>query len=296
MRIDKAKQFIMENARAYERALYRYFFQNGSKDSVIKELRQYQNSDGGFGHGLEADNWNPNSNPIATNDAVITLYRIGALEKDSEIVQSIISYLYSHDSFDESQRRWLFAIDSNKDYPHAFWWEKRDDGIHGFNPTVSLATLCVCFGNGDEYYREIVQEAFDYLNDTLDVSGDALKCFLLSYEILRMNSMNNVIDLEKAHQVICERLESAIEKDVTLYGVEYVPAPSDFFVGVYEEFISEGIQQLIDAEKEVLGKLQKADGGFDISWTWGTEYAEFEQARSWWRPRITIDKLLFLER
>ena len=86
------------------------------------------------------------------------------------------------------------------------------------------------------------------------------------------------------------------EKDVTLYGVEYVPAPSDFFVGVYEEFISEGIQQLIDAEKEVLGKLQKADGGFDISWTWGTEYAEFEQARSWWRPRITIDKLLFLER
>ena len=201
MRIDKAKQFIMENARAYERALYRYFFQNGSKDSVIKELRQYQNSDGGFGHGLEADNWNPNSNPIATNDAVITLYRIGALEKDSEIVQSIISYLYSHDSFDESQRRWLFAIDSNKDYPHAFWWEKRDDGIHGFNPTVSLATLCVCFGNGDEYYREIVQEAFDYLNDTLDVSGDALKCFLLSYEMLRMNSMNNVIDLEKAHQV-----------------------------------------------------------------------------------------------
>ena len=91
MRIDKAKQFIMENARAYERALYRYIFQNGSKDSVIKELRQYQNSDGGVGHGLEADNWNPNSNPIATNDAVITLYRIGALEKDSEIVQSIIS-------------------------------------------------------------------------------------------------------------------------------------------------------------------------------------------------------------
>ena len=44
MRIDKAKQFIMENARAYERALYRYFFQNGSKDSVIKNEPGMENN------------------------------------------------------------------------------------------------------------------------------------------------------------------------------------------------------------------------------------------------------------
>ena len=38
------------------------------------------------------------------------------------------------------------------------------------------------------------------------------------------------------------------------------------------------------------------DGGFDITWKWYTPYPEaYEQARAWWRPRITIEKLLFNE-
>lgn len=44
--------------------------------------------------------------------------------------------------------------------------------------------------------------------------------------------------------------------------------------------------------KELI-KYQNADGGFDITWQWHTPYAEFEQACAWWRPRITIDKLLY---
>ena len=42
-----------------------------------------------------------------------------------------------------------------------------------------------------------------------------------------------------------------------------------------------------------LRNFQKDDGGFDISWQWYTEYKEFETARNWWRPRLTIDKILF---
>ena len=60
------------------------------------------------------------------------------------------------------------------------------------------------------------------------------------------------------------------------------------------EFISEGVKPLIKAELDVLGKMQKEDGGFDISWQWYTPYAEFEQARIWWRPRVTLEKLLFV--
>ena len=38
------------------------------------------------------------------------------------------------------------------------------------------------------------------------------------------------------------------------------------------------------------------DGGFDTTWKWYTPYTdEYEQARAWWRPRITIEKLLFNE-
>ena len=290
-----AKQFILQNTRPVDLAVYQYHFENGSNNKVIDELSKYQNEDGGFGHGLEADYWNPNSSPIATNDAIITLFRVGALEKNSEIVNGIVQYLESHDSFDEAKKRWLFAIDSNKDYPHAIWWEKDDDGIHGFNPTISLATFLVCYGNRTLLYEDIIREGIKYLEETHDVSGDALKCYLLSYELLQNNHIFDIIDLEYFKNLICKRIHDAICKDIEKYGVEYVPMPSDFFSGTYLEFITPEIRVLIDAEKGILGKLQKEDGGFDISWEWCTPYPEFDQARNWWRPRLTIDKLLFDE-
>lgn len=294
MNCEKAKEFIIKNARPLELEFYRYFFENSSKESVIEELKKYQNPDGGFGHGLEADNWNINSNPIATNDAIITLYRIDALDRNNKMVQEIVKYLESHDSFNEQEKRWLFAIESNKEYPHAVWWEKKDsDGINGYNPTVSLAAFLICFGENKSYYQDIVRDAFSFLEKNEEISGDALKCFLLSYELIRKYEIKNIIDLEKIHKLLCTRIDNTICKDTSKYCVEYVPVPSDFFDGMYERFVTKEIQELIDTEKKLLEKMQSDDGGFDISWEWYNDYTEFEQARDWWRPRITIDKLLF---
>lgn len=295
MNRNAAKQFIMQNARPVDLAIYKYFFENGSNRKVIDELSKYQNKDGGFGNGLEIDFWNPNSSPIATNDAIITLYRVGALEQNVTMVNGIVRYLESHDSFDEDKKCWLFAIDSNKDYPHAIWWEKNDDGIHGYNPTISLAVFVVCYGKRTLLYEDIIRAGLKYLEDNDDVSGDALKCYLLAYELLRNHNIVDIIDLKYLKSLICKRINDAICKDIEKYGVEYVPMPSDFFAGTYLEFITPEIKLLIDAEKAVLGKLQKEDGGFDIYWDWCTQYPEFEQARNLWRPRLTIDKLLFNE-
>lgn len=99
MNRDAAKQFVLQNARPIDLAVYKYFFENGSNKTVIEELLKYQNEDGGFGNGLQPDYWNPNSSPIATNDAIITLFRVDALTPDSEIVNGIVRYLESHDIF-----------------------------------------------------------------------------------------------------------------------------------------------------------------------------------------------------
>lgn len=63
---EKARQFIYQNARPLELARWQVHFENGSREAVLQALQVYQNEDGGFGHGLEPDNWNPNSTPIAT--------------------------------------------------------------------------------------------------------------------------------------------------------------------------------------------------------------------------------------
>ena len=291
-----AIKYILENARPLDLAVYKYFFEHESNQAVIDELSTFQNADGGFGNALEPDFFNPNSSPIATNDAIITLSRVNALDRDSDIVQGIVKYLESHDSFDEDKRRWLFAIDSNKDYPHAIWWKKKDDGISSFNPSISLATFLICYGNRTSLYEGIVKDGFEYLGNTEKISGDDLNCFLLAYELLRINSINDVVDLDLFKNLLCNAINNTICKDVEKYGVEYVPMPSSIFVGTYMELITPKIKSLIVAENNILNKLQMEDGGFDITWKWYTPYPdEYEQARVWWRPRITIEKLLFNE-
>lgn len=295
MNTNTAKSFVLQNARPLELAVYKYCFENESNKAVIDELAKFQNPDGGFGNALEPDFFNPNSSPIATNDAVMTLYRVNALDRDSDIVKGIVKYLNSHDSFDEDKKRWLFAIDSNKDFPHAIWWEKKGDGISGFNPSISLAAFLICYGNRTSLYEEIIKEGFEYLETAEEISGDSLKCFLFAYELLKTNSINDIIYLEQFKDLLCKVIDNSICKDISKYGVEYVSMPSDFFSGSYLEFITPEIKPLIAAEKDILGKLQMEDGGFDITWKWYTPYPEFEQARVWWRPRITIEKLLFNE-
>lgn len=81
MDIQKAKQFIISNARPLELAWYRAVFEGGPKGAVVEELKKFQNPDGGFGNALEPDNWNPNSTPITTNDAIIHLTSAGRWER-----------------------------------------------------------------------------------------------------------------------------------------------------------------------------------------------------------------------
>jgi len=294
MNIKAAEKFICETARPFERAVYDVLYNHASAECALKELKKFQNEDGGFGNALEADNWNPLSNPIATNDAVIWLYRMGAIESAKDIVSGIINYLESHDSFDENEKKWLFAVESNKDYPHAVWWEKNGSGIEGYNPTVSLAAFMVCYGKREALYEEILHSAFSYAKTAEELNGDGIKCYLLAYALLKKNGIADIIDLDELKVIISEKIEKTICPDTQKYGVEYVTAPSDIFSGVYAEFISEEIKPLIKAELDVLGRLQKEDGGFDISWQWYTPYAEFETARVWWRPRVTLEKLLFV--
>ena len=293
---NKALKYILQNARPLDLAVCKYFFKNESNQAVIDELSKFQNADGGFGNALEPDFFNPNSSPIATNDAIITLCRVNALDRNSDIVKGIVRYLESHNSFDEDKMRWLFAIDSNKDYPHAIWWEKKGDGISKFNPSISLASFMVCYGNRTPLYEEIIKEGLDFLENGEEISGDDVNCYLLAYELLTKNSINDAVDLNVFKGFLCKAIENCICKDTSKYGVEYVPMPSVIFAGTYLDFITPEIKPLITAEKDILGKLQMEDGGFNITWKWYTPYPdEYKQARAWWRPRITIEKLLFNE-
>ena len=294
MNATKAREFIKTNARPIDKAMYDYYFEGGDKRVVVSELNKFQNADGGYGHGLEADFLNPNSSPIATNDAVFTLLKTDNLD-DKETVAAIVSYLASHDEFDEQKKKWRFQIESSKDYPHAIWWEKKGNGICGYNPTVSLAAFMACFAPDEtkDFYKVIVKDAFDCLNSANEINGDEIKCYLCAYLLLEKQGISDTIDFDRAKKLLVVAMDKAVCKDVSKYGVEYVTCPSNFCLGKYSVPFTDELVALADAEAKSMEALQKDDGGFDITWQWHLSYKEFYDARKIWRPRVTMEKLLF---
>jgi len=64
--LETIRRWMYREARPIDLARWQYHFENGTQNEVIHSLAAYQNSDGGFGYGLEADSANPNSSPIQT--------------------------------------------------------------------------------------------------------------------------------------------------------------------------------------------------------------------------------------
>lgn len=87
---EKAKGFIKRNARPIDFVRWQYHFENGSKEAVLDILSFYQNEDGGFGHALENDCWNPNSTPIHTWAATEILREIDFTDTASCCLANII--------------------------------------------------------------------------------------------------------------------------------------------------------------------------------------------------------------
>ena len=229
MNVQRAKDFIVKNARPVELAMYCCLFEGGSKSELIEALKPYQNADGGFGNALEPDNWNPNSTPITTNGALTFLFETGAIREAEEITGGMVRYLTSGQAFHKEACRWFGSIESNKDYPHAIWWEKdENDTVPSWNPTVSLATFLVCMEKTGPW-KELVRQAFEELAQTEEKDGDGLKCYMLAWKLLKEYNIPDVIDFAAARETIQQATSRAICRETEKYGVEYEPSPSWFF-------------------------------------------------------------------
>ena len=117
------RTWIHRNARQLELSVWNYFFENGSREAVSDALSYYQNEDGGFGHAVEPDGWNPESSPYATLVVTGILRRTGAADAKGAghpMMQGIFRYLESGAGRDENG--WMFSIPSNDGWPRAPWW------------------------------------------------------------------------------------------------------------------------------------------------------------------------------
>ena len=296
---DKARTFIYRNARPLDLTRWQYHFEGGSKEAVLTALAAYQNDDGGFGHALEPDSWNPNSSPIQTWVATEILREIGFEDAVHPIIQGILRYLENTNDF--NMRYWYANIKSNNNFPHAPWWGFSDEPKHrlnDYNPTACLAGFIIRFADkNSELYAlgcQIAKEAFEayigqgFLND-MHTAG----CYVRLWQYCVESGTIDVIDLSALKEKLLLQVKSSITHNTTEWKTGYICKPSQFFYSRDSIFYAYN-KEIADYECEFIIGTQNEDGSWNIPWGWNGYPEEWAVSKNWWKGNGAILNMLYL--
>jgi len=290
--------WIYRNARPLDLARWQYHFEGGSKEAVVNCLTAYQNVDGGFGHALEADAWNPNSSPIQTFHALEILREIGFTDREHKLVQGILSYLSSGKDMEGDV--WFDNIPSNNEYPHAPWWQVGSESLSHdrFNPTAGLAGFVLCYGEKDcrryEQCLQIAKDGLAYLLQTKTINMHVLMCFIAMLEYCEQAELTDSIDLVVLKHRLGELVRETITMDTDSWATSYVCKPSNFLNSPDSPFFSE-IKEVAEFEADFIENNRNHEGVWEVTWGWGNYPDEWAISKTWWKGHIAIKNMLYLK-
>ena len=295
------KTWMRRNTRELELAIWKYEFENGSREAVMEALSVYQNEDGGFGNKLEPDNWNPDSTPYTTAYAAMIIKTIDFKDKDHPVIKEMLRFLDSGAYFNEAG--WQWTIPTNDDHPCAIWWAyKPGDQPEGAGTTAELVSFILDHAPHDaSIYKKALQlmESLIQLirNDQIagDDSGVAIGMFYLLESLQR--SGLDTFHLEGVTDIILEKINALMVTDPekwTEYGLRptwVITKPQNPLYLDNETAVSQELDWLIDS--------LPANDVWPIPWIW---YREDEASKkafaisdNWWKGSKVLDNLRVLK-
>ena len=298
---DDVRSWMYRNARHLELALWRFLFEGGSKEAVVEALMFYQNEDGGLGHALEADNWNPNSTPISTNHAIKLLHQINFTDMSHPIYQGVWKYLKSGAAMKDYG--WCFTIPSNDDYPHAPWWNYSEEQNQKeyYGVTAELAAFILKYGDA---HTDIYKKAMDFATNLLSIFasdlafGDmGLEGFLQLIGTMKQMGIPG-FDYDKLNTLMGEKIEKAIEHDISKWQF-YVVRPSNLIKSPESEYY-ELNKEIVEKELDYIIETKPEDDVWGIPWTWFDNMQQYEAyfrvSENWWKGLRAVENIWLLKR
>ena len=272
--MDKQDAWVQRRARPLDLARWNYLQGRAGSREVIDALAAFQNTDGGFGHGLEPDFWNPQSSAIQSWRATLVLREIGCFDPGEPLVLALRDYMLRTNK----GGKWKALIPSNDEYPNVPWWHYRaEEAFWGYNPGAALLGFLARTGTLLE--PEIRQALACFLNQT-EVEMHELPRFLDLYTDMRAVGWDGA-ELPAVKEKLTQDLNKAIVTDPARWS-EYLLRPSMVFTPETCEFHAP-FAEAIRREQSWLLEHAEEDGSWDISWQWGQYPEAFAVAREWWK-------------
>lgn len=282
-------------ARPLERALYNYYFKKGDINSIVKELMIYQNSDGGFAHGLEPDFWTPESSALATSIGLKYLKIVEHLPKGKEMIKKAIAFLEK--TYNEERKGWYSVPKSVNFYPHAPWWtydENKEmtaiDGDWG-NPTAEIVGYLKHF---KKYLvrldiKELIENAINHYNHVSDLESEhEVYCYIRLYNNLKAKDQARIE--EKISHAVNSLMNPHMDQWTT-----YVPMPINFVEYDSENMFNMRINDVNKNIDYIIDKLEEEEHIVPV-WTWDDYEEAWDRARIYWTGVLTFETMLKLKK
>ena len=295
------KSWMYRNARQIELALWQYYFENGSQEAVLSSLSYYQNEDGGFGHALEADSWNPNSSPYQTLNAINILKGISFTDKQHPIMKGIFKFLESNAYC--SENGWYFNIPSNNDHAHAPWWtfDMEENAVEGIGVTAEIVSFIFTYANEDsEIYKKALALS-DVLIDKLKAPGQYGDMGIGGYCIL-LDSIEKAkltwrFDCNFLREKLSKLVHDSIERDTSKWA-HYSVRPSNY-INSPESIFYKDNEDIVSKELDYIIETRPKNSVWNITWSWfenNDKYAkEFAISENWWKASRAIHNINLLK-
>jgi hypothetical protein len=276
----RATDFMWRTARLLERRRYVYLFLDGGRQAVAEALRPYQNTDGGFGNGLEPDVRAPLSQPVPTWMA------LGILDETGDFTDPMVTQICDYlPSITTAEGGVPFVLPSVRGYPRAPWWEPEDQPTASLNPTAAIAALLYKHGVQHTWLSTATAYCWSQI-DALDQTSPYEMRAVLPF-------LDFVPDRKRAEDTFARIGPKILEQklvaltptteDDTHTPLNFAPRPESLARRLFSD-------DTIEASLDTLASAQQEDGGWPINWLAWNPAAALE-----WRGVATIVALVTLQ-
>ncbi len=293
--------WMYRNARPIDLAVWRYHFENGSRKAVLEALGFYQNEDGGFGHALEADSWNPGSSPYTTLAAVNILKSIGFLDMSHPMWRGIFRHLA--ECPDCTEYGWRFSIPSNDGYPHAPWWTYNEEanGYESIGLTAEIAGFILVYGDKDSglYHKALAfaGAVIEKLKTPGKYGDMGIGGYCALLDSIKKAKLEGRFDCDFLEQAVRKQVHDTIERDTSkwvYYGVRpsnYIHTPDSPYYNDNEDIVQKELDYLIETRPQ--------NCVWPIPWSWFENNDKYPKesaiSENWWKAVKATEKVLLLK-